>query len=233
MSRASFPLVVGIAVGALAFAPASASAAKPPACVAIQDGTLTYSASHYLEGQPLVPGYDAYGYNYQAHQFRGSYANVYLGAAGFPPYDGDDDAYLAAFPAASAHWAWAYRHDQLIMKWNDAWLSSQDCDGDGRLDRHFGFPSYIGSGAWETNHMSGTYEDANGLQRWKYFVKIVAVPANAVRFDGIWYLPGQRVIGPDIWGGFAIIQEVLNDSGTGDRGLLYKSPARPGVGSYR
>jgi hypothetical protein len=44
-----------------------------------------------------------------------------------------------------------------MMKWNDAWLANVDCDGDGLLDRHYGFGSYIGSGAWLTNHMWGSY----------------------------------------------------------------------------
>lgn len=44
------------------------------------------------------------------------------------------------------------------MKWNDAWLSNKDCNGDGLLDRHLGYLTYIGSGAWLTNHQSGTYQ---------------------------------------------------------------------------
>ena len=47
-----------------------------------------YSAGHYLHDQVLPTGYDMFGYNYQAHQFSGSYANVYLGGGGFPPYTG-------------------------------------------------------------------------------------------------------------------------------------------------
>jgi hypothetical protein len=41
------------------------------------------------------------------------------------------------------------------------------------------------------------------------------------------------VIGPAIWGEFAIIQEVSNDTGTGDHGALYKSPAAPSLGFYK
>jgi hypothetical protein len=103
-------------------------------------------------------GFDAYGVNYQAHLFNGSYFNNYANGAGFPAYDGDDAAYLAANPSAASHWAWPYRSTTVNMKWNDAWLSNQDCDGDGLLDRHYGFPSYIDSGAWETNHMLDTYD---------------------------------------------------------------------------
>lgn len=189
----------------------------------IQDGVLTYSAGHYLAGQPLTIGYDIYGYNYQAHLFNGTYANVYLGRDGFPPYEGDTDAYLADNPGAESKWYWPYRDDKLSMKWNDAWLSNKDCDGDGALDRHYGYASYIGSGAWLTNHQSG----GTGKDKWTYFVKIVAAPADATVVNGVWYGADGTEIGQVIWGSFAIIQEV--ESG---EGATYISPAGPGFGKY-
>lgn len=189
----------------------------------IQEGVLTYSAGHYLEGQPLTVGFDIFGYNYQAHLFRGYYANVYLGGYGFPPYEGDDDAYLEENPKAQNTWCWPYRHTNLIMKWNDAWLSNKDCDGDGKLDRHYGYEGYIGSGAWLTNHMSG----GQGENHWEYFCKIVAVPEDATIDSSIWYAANGTEIGSVIWGSFAIIQEV--ESG---EGAYYVSPAGPGFGKY-
>lgn len=196
---------------------------KNSTCTTIQDGVLTYSPGHYLYGTPLKTGYDPYGYNYQGHMFNGSYANVYLGGAGFPPYDGDDEAYLAENPGAASHWAWPYRDVDLLMKWNDAWLSNKDCDGDGKLDRHYGFASYIGSGAWETNHMRG----GSGKDSWTYFVKIVAAPADAYVSNGMWYAADGTEIGPVIWGQFAIIQEVESGSGA-----IYISPSGPGFGKF-
>ena len=203
--------------------------AKKPGGVTIQDGILTYSSGHYLEGEPLSTGFDIFGYNYQAHLFKGSYFNVYAGAAGFPPYEGDAEAYLAENPAAANHWAWPYRDVKLSMKWNDAWLSNMDRDGDGKLDRHYGYDSYIGSGAWETNHMWGTNEDGTN---WNYFTKIVAVPADAVNDGGIWYTADGTEIGTVIWGEFAVIFEVSNDPATGDHGVLYNPPAPTGFGYY-
>jgi hypothetical protein len=166
--------------------------------------------------------------------FSGSYANAYLGGLGFPPYEGDDVAYLAANPGAVSTWVWPYRNINLIMKWNDEWLSNQDCDSDAKLDRHYGFQSYIGSGAWETNHMSGSYiDEVTGKEcHWNDFVKIVVVPADATKVAGIWYTKQGIEIGPEIWGEFATIQEVYNDTGTGDHGILYKSPAGPGLGKW-
>jgi hypothetical protein len=203
-------------------------------CTRIQDGILTYSAGHYLEGEPLQVGYDPYGYNYQGHMFKGSYFNVYSGGAGYPPYEGDDTAYLIKNPEAESHWAWPYRDVNLIMKWNDAWLSNTDCDSDGKLDRHYGFDSYIGSGAWETNHQSGSYTDGNesNTQTWNYFVKIVAAPSDAQIVDGYWYTSDGTEIGPAIWGDFAVLQRVYNDTGTGEHGIEYLSPAGPGFGKW-
>jgi hypothetical protein len=207
--------------------PSAAIAGKPGGngtCTTIQDGVLTYSTSHYLAGQPLTVGYDPYGYNYQAYMFNGSYCNVYLGGYGFPPYEGDAEAYLAENPAAEDVWCWPYRDVELEMKWNDAWLSNKDCDPDGSLDRHFGHDSYIGSGAWETNHQSG----GKGTDHWAYFVKIVAVPGDAYEVDGIWYTADGTEIGPSIWGSFAVLQRV--ESGVGVYDL---SPAGPGFGMWR
>ena len=237
MKRTIITSLALMLVAALIAAPVMAG--KPSACTRIQDGVLTYSAGHYLvlTGDPLLKtGYDIYGYNYQAHLFVGSYANVYLGGYGYPPYEGDTDAYYqrlvdegcaATVELAAAKmngvWCWPYRDIWLNMKWNDAWLSNKDCDGDGKLDRHYGFDSYIGSGAWETNHMRGEDEDG----KWVYFVKIVAVPEDAYSDGGIWYTADGTEIGPVIWGEFAIIQEVSSGEGA-----TYVSPSGPGFGKW-
>ncbi|MDT8782044.1 MAG: hypothetical protein IAX22_05285 [Candidatus Bathyarchaeota archaeon] len=210
------------------FAPI-AFAAKP-SIGTITKGDIFYSAGHYLAGTPIPTGFDPYGYNYQGHLFSGSYFNVYAGGAGFPPYNGDAETYLEENPTAANHWAWPYRDETLIMKWNDAWLSNKDRDGDGKLDRHYGYPSYIGSGAWETNHQFGTNEDGS---KWNYFCKIVAVPADATKSDGYWYDADGNVIGSVIWGEFAVIQEVYNDHSYGYNGLLYLSEVSAGLGSYK
>jgi hypothetical protein len=175
-------------------------------CTTIQDGLVD------SKGNPLVLGFDQWGYNYQAHIFNGLYENY---SRPDPPVT-ESDTFLQ-------------------MKWNDAWLSNKDCDGDGLLDRHYGYDSYIGSGAWLTNHMWGTYEDEENGEtcKWQYFVKIVAVPADAVESGGVWYTADGTEIGPVIWGSFAIIQEVYNDPCAGEHGLYYKSPATPGLGAYK
>jgi len=174
-------------------------------CTAITSGELVNSA-----GDTILPGYDQWGYNYQAHIFNGTYCDAYRDAA----------------------WCQAYKDVELIMKWNDAWLSNQDCDGDGALDRHYGYDSYIGSGAWITNHQTDTYELDGKKCRWTYFTKIVAAPDDAYLQDGVWYTAGGDEIGPVIWGQFATIQSVYNDPCAGVGGKEYGSPVGPGLGKW-
>ena len=185
-------------------------------CATIQDGTIYAST-----GELLTTGYDVYGYNYQAHIFNGRYCD-------YDRVNGGE-----------------YCDVNLIMKWNDAWLSNKDCgtqekggpftslDPDGLLDRHYPYDSYIGSGAWVTNHQSGSYPGDNGKEcKWNYFVKIVAVPEDAYIEDGYWYTADDTEIGPVIWGAFAIIQEVENDPCAGIHGVQYLSPVGPGFGKF-
>lgn len=159
----------------------------------IQDGIIYDS-----NGNIITVGYDQYGYNYQAHIFNGYYGN----------YSRPD------VPVDSG--------SKLQMKWNDAWLANTDRDGDGKLDRHYGYDSYRGSGAWLTNHEAGI--DENG-QKYTYFVKIIAAPLDATLTDGIWYNADGTELGPVIWGEFAIVQEVMSGAGA-----IYCSPSGPGLG---
>jgi hypothetical protein len=175
-------------------------------CTTIQDGALQTSV-----GDLITPGYDQWGYNYQAHIFNGTYCDSYRDAA----------------------WCQPYADVDLIEKWNDAWLSNRDCDGDGLLDRHFTFDSYRGSGAWLTNHQSGKVEVDGKLRKWTYFVKIVAAPLSAALAGGVWHAADGTEIGPAIWGDFAVVQEVLNDPSQGAHGILYLSPVGPGFGKFQ
>lgn len=174
-------------------------------CTIIQDGTL-YTSDFRL----ITPGYDEWGYNYQANMFNGGYCDSYRDAA----------------------WCQPYKDVDLIMKWNNAWLSNMDCDNDGLLDRHFGYPSYIGSGAWLTNHQSGKVDVNGKMRKWTYFIKIVAAPSDANNVGGVWIAGDGTEIGPAIWGEFAIIQEVINDPSAGQHGIQYKSPSGPGFGQF-
>lgn len=221
-------------------------AAKPSyTCVTLQDGILTYPEPHYLSGQTFKVGYDIFGNNYQAHIFKGYHANFFLGREGFPPYEGDTEAYLASNPEVASKSYWPYRDDWLIVKWNDELLSNKDCGTqvglqqytdvhtpDGKLDRHYPSDSYIGSGAWETNHQYGSYEKDGKICYFNYFAKMVAAPEGATAIDGNWTLNG-KVIGPQIWGDFAIIEQVYKNPCEGYGGILYNSLMPKGFGYYK
>lgn len=172
-------------------------------CTTIQDGTIQAS-----NGDFITTGFDEFGYNYGAHMYNGRYC--------------DYDRVIGG----------SYCDVDLIMKWNDAWLSNEDCDGDDSLDRHFGFADYRGSGAWLTNHQKGLCEIDGKTYKWTYFVKIVAAPLDAPLTDGVYYTTAGTEIGPAIWGSFAIIQQVENDPCAGIHGIQYLSPAAPGFGQY-
>ena len=123
-------------------------------CATIQHGALQDSL-----GNPLVVGFDQFGYNYQAHQFNGT-------------YDSSDRVLDGTYWGQTGDFV----DDHLSMKWSDDWLSNVDCDGDGKLDR-----GADGSGisqGWLTNHLEGDYDsDGDGTQDAHYtdFVKIVWV----------------------------------------------------------
>lgn len=173
------------------------AAAVPPGtgCVTIQSGTLVDS-----QGNPLVLGFDQFGYNYQAHLFVGT-------------YDSSDRNLDGKYWGSTGDFV----DDSLIMKWSDPWLANVDCNGDGKLDRGLGGdPNYMGiSQGWLTNQNAGDYDlDGDGYQEthYAYFAKIV------------WVGPG----GP-LWSQYEIIQEVYNDPFSGFVGLQLLQGA-PGFG---
>lgn len=173
-------------------------------CTNIQSGDLVTSA-----GEVIAIGFDRWGYNYQGRMFSGGFCDAYRDDALCQPFEGIN----------------------LLMQWNDQWLSNEDCDGDGDLDRHRGFDSYIGSGAWVTNQMTGEYSDGEGNTcQLSSFSKIVAVPADADLVEGIWYTAGGDEIGTDILGEFAITMLIYSDTCLGEHPLLYASPDGVGFG---
>ena len=69
---------------------------------------------------------------------------------------------------------------------------------------------------------------------WKYFVKVVAVPEDAILDENscMWFTANGTEIGPEVWDEFAIIQELENDPCTGVHGLQYNSPDHSGLGGW-
>ncbi|MDO8600066.1 MAG: hypothetical protein Q7R73_00390 [bacterium] len=136
-----------VAVGALV------AFAKPITCATIQNSTITDSA-----GNAVTLGFDQFGYNYQVHQFNGTYDSSDRNLDG--TYWGDTADYV---------------DDNLMMQWSDSWLANKDCNGDNKLDR--GLVARIADGTskgWLTNQVEGDYLDTEGAsQHYTYFTKIV------------------------------------------------------------
>ncbi len=161
------------------------SAHANDSCTALTDGGITDSS-----GAPVRVGWDTWGYNYFEQSFSGSFMNFRRG----------DKKYEA------------YRGVELEMRWNDAWLSTTDCNGDGRLDRHAGFETYIGSGAQLTTRKWREYDDESGRTcSWSQLTVFQAAPTGANKRQGYWYLDG-KTLGPVVWGQFYVAEEVFEDS---------------------
>lgn len=145
--------VLAISLGITGYIQSRVTAADSSSCTTIKSGTIVDSA-----GNPIVTGYDQFGYNYQAHMFNGTYDSVDRKLDG-TYYGGTGD----------------YVDDKLSMKWNDAWIANVDCNGDHKLDRGLidGQSDGISKG-WLTNHIVGDYTDVNGKTvGYTDFVKIV------------------------------------------------------------
>lgn len=189
-------------------------------CTRIQDGTIYAS-----DGSLVTTGYNEWGYNYQAHMFNGMYCDYH-------PY------YRPGGPGHDECVA-NYGDVHLMMKWSDVWLANTDCNGDGLLDRGYSCDPVNADnsaceGSWLTNHMRG---ESDAPDDWTYFVKIVVAPTDAY-VDQPWYTEDGQTwgtyyaadgtqIGEQIWGAFAIIQQVESGSGA-----TYVSPAGTGLGDW-
>ena len=204
----------------------SVIAKKDDGVITLRDGVLEDKW-----GNPLVLGFDDYGYNYQAHMFNGWYWNN-----GRPEVPFTDEQSLID---AEKSTTW------LMMKWSDTWLSNMDRDGDEKLDRGYPYrtntedpeedPTYTSSaapGAWLTNHQWGVNEDGT---HWYYFVKIVHPGDDAVHndTDDTWYTAEGVEIGPAIWGAYARILQISNDPALDEHGVLNNWPAPTGFGYYK
>ena len=115
----------------VAFVAIFAIGSKPALAAKSNCDTIQGGTLTDVNDNTITTGYDTWGYNYQAHMFNGLYGNYSR-----PETPIIEDSL------------------SLMMKWNDAWLSNKSCNGDDKLDR----PDPVqGSGAWLTNHITGTY----------------------------------------------------------------------------
>lgn len=147
-----FVLVAVIAAASLVSFGSAALAAPKSSCATIADGTILDSA-----GNPVVQGFDQFGYNYQARRFNGTYDSVDRVLDG--TYWGSTGDFV---------------DDKLMMTWSQDWLANVDCNGDNKLDRGAGATGT--SQGWLTNHEVGDYTDLDGnVHHFTYFTKMVWV----------------------------------------------------------
>lgn len=209
-------LLIVVLISTLAFATIPLGMSKKDdGVITLRDGVLEDEW-----GNPLVLGFDDYGYNYQAHMFNGWYWNN-----GRPEVPFTDEQSLID-AGKSTTW--------LMMKWSDAWLSNVDRNSDTKLDRGNDEPytSSAATGAWLTNHQWGVNDDGT---HWYYFVKIVYPGDDAVHnaTDDTWYTAEGVEIGPAIWGAYARILQISNDPALDEHGVLNNWPAPTGFGYYK
>jgi len=128
---------------------------KKDACRKIGDGGIyTRTVPPGGFGDEIIMGFDAFGYNYQAHKFQGFAEN----ASRNIPTALEGKVYLK-------------------MKWNETYVSNKDCDGDHHLDLHYGYDSYYGTDAWLTNSYKWSYIGDDGEVHWvRWLLKATAKP---------------------------------------------------------
>lgn len=203
----------------------------------IQSGKIHYPAGFYLAGQTVKTGYNSYGYNFQAHMFNGWYINSFLDSWDDPPYNGDPASYLAQNlnmkPLVRSNLK-VYGNTKLMMKWNDAYWSNKDINGNGLLDDYpYGFPSYKGSGAWYTVHTWGIWNINGKKIRINEFYKVIAVPEDATLKNGIWYSADGKKIGAYAGAGLAQITDNFGHlRGWYGAGIDILSPDHNGLGGW-
>jgi hypothetical protein len=104
---------------------------------------------------------------------------------------------------------------KVTTKWNDAYLSNTDCNGDGQLDQHYGYATYQGSGAWLTNRRTATYDQEGKTCIQDSSLRIVAVPNGAYLNEFYWYSADGQLIGKMMGVGLAVTYQEFSDSCTG------------------
>ena len=179
-------------------------------------------------------GFDAYGYNWNAHHFNGYLVNAWVGDNINPlaeyyhwdPYTGDANAYLEKYPSVDNHFFWYFREMTVVMHWNDALISRESI-----------YPeTWIDTEAWITFN----YRMGEGESRWSQFQKMIAVKESDTLIkdeDGYglyWENKDGEFIGYYyMWPGLALIQVVNTGATPPDMWPSFNSPMGPGLGKYK
>ncbi|TLX77035.1 hypothetical protein E9993_04960 [Labilibacter sediminis] len=185
-------------------------------------------------------GFDQWGYNWNAHHFRGYLMNAWFGDEMYPdapwykkepPFDGNVEAYQEAHPEVLEYPFWIYGDMEVVMHWNETSISKNGVYNENILD----------SDAWITFH----YSQGENENRWSQFQKFVAAKKNDEKVIYVWDDNGNPVYGEwfsqegellglyYLWADRILIQVV--NTGNLPNGFLptYKGPLGQGIGKYK
>jgi hypothetical protein len=187
-------------------------------------------------GNEKITGFDEWGFNWNAHEFRGYTINMLLGDhafIGMPHYKkyvyhGEGMDFWDMLVSEFEYFPWLMPAElldsRLISTWNEALISS---------DGEYPANGWLDTGAWIVFDYSGR----TGNESWKAMRKLVAARSTDHLTGGVWYNEAGEEIGLEsmFWSDLIIVQVVNN----GDVPPFpfffedYNSPNGPGYGQYK
>lgn len=182
--------------------------------------TLTYcSTEDNSDDESIVvnaerqSGYDEWGFNFQAHNFKSYLINAMLGDPAFEGmphyrqpglvYHGEGQVFwdnlVAEYPYFNQMMPYGLLDCKMEMKWNDALL-----DTNGIYP-----PTWNDTGAW----IIFKYKMNSGNERWTQVRKLVSISTGDELINGYWYNSEGQEIGMQsyYWSDTLIIKQVVNN----------------------
>jgi hypothetical protein len=142
-------------------------------------------------GDTITEGFNLYGINYQWKFARKGVEEI----CQYTAKVWEDDPEITYEACIEAQRNEKFQLIKQTEKWNNAWLSNKDCSGDEKLDRHYGFDSYLGSRAGQMVNIRYSYNNAENVQcKANIFWVIYAAPSNAHldQDTGNWYVRNKE-----------------------------------------
>ncbi|MCG9972793.1 hypothetical protein [Christiangramia crocea] len=183
-----------------------------------------YNMKTELSKHAKQKGYDQWGFNFTAHNFKGYLINAMLGDPAFegmPHYrqpgliyhgegQGFWDELVLEYPYFTQMMPAGLLDCRLEMKWNDAMLNSEGVYP----------PTWNDADAW----IMFKYKMHTPNENWSQLRKLVSISTGDELIDGVWYDSDGREIGIEsyYWSDRLIIKQVVN---TGEN--MYVPAAMP------
>jgi hypothetical protein len=182
-----------------------------------------------------LTGFDEWGFNWNAHQFKGYTINMMFGDHFFMYYphykkyvykgEGPDfwDMVVSEFSYFPMLMPGELLESKLLCRWNEALISSEGEYPAGWMD----------TDAWIVFNYSGEIEG----KHWKSMRKLVAAKSTDQLVEGVWYNEQGDEIGLDalFWTDLIVVQ-VVNNGEVPPFPFFYSdynSPNGPGYGEYK